>query len=93
MDKSKDNSFYDVNVSYFVNWCDENYLSLNTRKTKEMIFDFGIKNKISGDTVIKGNVVEKVDTYKYLGVIIDNKLNFNENTNMLCKKLRRGCTL
>ena len=28
---------------------------------------------------IKGEEVERVDTYKYLGVVFDNKLNWKEN--------------
>ena len=35
---------------------------------------------------IKGEEVERVDTYKYLGVVFDSKLNWKENINSMLKK-------
>ena len=42
---------------------------------------------------IKGEAVERVDTYKYLGVVFDSKLNWKENINSVLKKvnLSREC--
>lgn len=31
-------------------------------------------------------MVESVERYKYLGTLIDKKLSFNDNTDMMCKK-------
>ena len=36
---------------------------------------------------IKGEAVERVDTYKYLGVVFDSKLNWKENINSVLKKV------
>ena len=36
---------------------------------------------------IKGEAVAKVDTYKYLGVVFDSKLNRKENINSVLKKV------
>lgn len=36
---------------------------------------------------IKEDKLELVDQIKYLGVIIDRKLNFTENVNHVCKKV------
>ena len=43
--------------------------------------------------MIKGEAVERVDTYKYLGVVFDSKLNWKENITFVLKKvnLRRYC--
>ena len=35
---------------------------------------------------IKGEAVERVETYKYLGVVFDTKLNLKENINSVLKK-------
>ena len=36
---------------------------------------------------IKGEAMERVDTYKYLGVVFDTKLNWKENINAVLKKV------
>ena len=60
---------------------------MNVSKTKEMCTDLK-KNKICPKLVyIKGEAVERVDTYKYLGVVFDSKLNWKENINSVLKKV------
>ena len=82
-----DDSDYRQEVDRFVGWCDHNYLELNVGKTKEMIMDNRRKEHVHGDIVIKGEVVEKVEQYKYLGIIIDDKLTWKPNTDAIVKKL------
>ena len=80
---------YKNEISQFVNWCDENFLDLNVSKTKEMIIDFRKGNKCEFDDIlIKGQTVEKVSTYKYLGVVIDDQLSWKENTDYIHKRLQ-----
>ena len=57
-------------------WCKKKYLDLNVGKTKELIIDFRKKNSVIPDLFIDGAKVERVSEYKYLGTIIDDKLNF-----------------
>ena len=40
---------------------------------------------------IKGEAVERVDTYKYLGVVFDSKLNWKENINSVLRKKSMYC--
>ena len=54
-------------VTRFVNWCDENLLVINVRKTKEIIFDFRKIKNVLTPLRIKNVDVEIVDEYKYLG--------------------------
>ena len=64
---------YHQQTGKFVNWCDKNYLYLNVSKIKEMCIGFR-KNQTCPKTVyIKGEAVERVETYKYLGVVFDRK--------------------
>lgn len=70
----------------FVEWCNSHSLQLNVNKTKDMVLDFRKTAQTSLPTVINGTVVEMVDSYKYLGTIIDNRLNFEQNTSQICKK-------
>lgn len=73
-------------IDDFVKWCEESYLQLNISKTKDMIIDFRRHAHTHQVTTIKGQAVECVQSYKYLGTIIDSKLNFEENCEAVCKK-------
>lgn len=65
----------------------QNKLKLNIGKTKVMI----ITNKTCDTSVLEifmgGERLEIVNEIKYLGVVIDHKLNFEKNVNNVCKKL------
>ncbi len=63
-------------ISDFVEWCEESHLHLNVLKTKDMIIDFRKNVPMHKVTYIKGHTVESVQSYKYLGTIIDSKLSF-----------------
>lgn len=70
----------------FIAWCYSAHLQLNVAKTKDMTVDFRHNPPPSQTTIIKGQAVEAVWSYKYLGSKIDNKLNFNLNTENISKK-------
>ena len=57
-------------------WFQENRLSLNVSKTKIMTFmsDHKRKSRFEFKFFMKGNLIEEVDKYKYLGVLLDNRL-------------------
>ncbi|KAK2182947.1 hypothetical protein NP493_330g01019 [Ridgeia piscesae] len=68
-------------VLRFSSWCSNNFLHLNISKTKEMCIDFR-RNR----TVINGEPVEQVDSFKYLGVMLDKQLSFTEHVTAVQKK-------
>ena len=82
-----EDAIYHKQIENFVNWCDKNYLYLNVSKTKEMCIDFRKNQRCPKPVNIKGEAVERVDTYKYLGVVFDSKLNWKENINSVLKKV------
>ena len=86
VDLSDNDTIYFEEVSRFNTWCKENFLDLNVSKTKEMVIDFRKKGVNVPDLYIDGVKVERVSEYKYLGTVIDDKLNFSANTKVLQKK-------
>ena len=58
---------------------------LNVGKTKEMVIDFRRNKPNYKPIMVKGEAVEQVD--KYLGLVIDNKLVWHENTDEIIKKV------
>ena len=69
-----------------VTWCDDNFLELNITKTEEMVIDFRLKPGSIEPLVIKGEEVRIVDCYKYLGTVIDHKLEWTPQIDLCCKK-------
>lgn len=55
----------------FVEWCDSHSLKLNVLKTKELVLDFRKTSQSPPPTLIKGTAVEMLDSYKYLGMLLD----------------------
>ena len=70
----------------FIKWCDDNFLDLDVRQTKELITDFRNNSAEPKNSQIHGEPVGIVETYKYLGTIFDSHLKFDKNTESLVKR-------
>ena len=66
-------------------WFSLNKLSLNVTKTNYM--GFGKKNNSSEIIKINNHAIERVSTAKFLGVMVDEKLNWSFHVSHFCKKL------
>ena len=82
-----DDSAFLSQVDSFVNQCDANYLELNVSKTKEMVIDFRQTRPDPQTVDIKGSAVARVDTYRYLGIVLNNKLSWGDHVDFIVKKL------
>ena len=67
---NNDETAYREEVRELGVWCQENKLSLNINKTKEMIVDFRKQQREHPPIYIEGTTVEKVESYKILGIHI-----------------------
>ena len=72
-------------------WLKVNKLSLNVKKTHYMIFSKK-KNlqKPSVNLKIDGEPLSEVNKTKFLGIVIDNKLSWNDHINYISGKISRG---
>ena len=66
-------------VESFYGWTKKNRLLLNTTKTKELVVDFRRSKTPYQLVCTDGGEIETVQTYKYLGVVLDNKLEWSAN--------------
>ena len=73
----------------FVEWCDDSYLKFNVCKTKELVTDFRKHSQSPEKTTIHDQEVEIVTKYKYLGTVFDNKLRWDDNTEVIIKKCQQ----
>ncbi len=66
-----DETAYLDEVERLTSWCQDNYLSLNVSKTKKLIVDFRKRQQRPyTPLMISGTPVERVSSFKYLGVNI-----------------------
>lgn len=59
-------------------WCTENGMELNVKKCKSVVFSRR-QSRIGFDYFVGSELLERVDSIRDLGVIIDNKLRFDEH--------------
>ena len=71
-------------------WFKSNKLSLNTGKTFYMVFHRArLKPNNNNDIIMVGNILTKVNSAKYLGVIIDHKLNWIDHIAYVKNKISK----
>ena len=72
-------------INALSNWCLRNGIMANTDKTKVMVF--GTANKLKKvpefELRFEKTPLQQVQSYKYLGLSLDNQLNFNIHVNRL----------
>ena len=67
--------------------------SLNAKKTNYMLFHTH-QNNIDyrrANIKLNGNIIERVDTFNFLGVILDKHMSWKAHTDMLSNKLSKYC--
>ena len=73
----------------FSKWCAINALTINTNKTKTMLFGsrYKIKNSHKIDLYINNELLQIVPTYKYLGMNLDQTLSFKYHLECLISNI------
>jgi hypothetical protein len=71
-------------------WCKDNNLSRNVIKIKEMTVDYRKKRTEHGPILIDGAAVEQVESFKFLGVHITNKLTWSKHIMTVVKQARQN---
>ncbi|KAI3376702.1 hypothetical protein L3Q82_017139 [Scortum barcoo] len=71
-----------------LDWCLRNNLQINAGKTKELVVDFCRRSHSppAPPVSIQGTDIDTVKSYKYLGVHLNDNLDWSDNTNALVKK-------
>ncbi len=81
-----DETAYREEVSTLTKWCQENHLSLNIDKTKELVVDFRRQSRVHTPISIDKTPVERVNSFKFLGVHITEGLTWSAHTDAVLKK-------
>ena len=90
LNTNNDETAYREVVRDLDGWCQNNNLSLNVSKTKEMIVDYRKRSTEHVPNLIDGPVVEQVERFKFLGVHINNKLEWSKHTKTVVKRAQQS---
>ena len=71
------------------NWLNLNKLSLNTAKTKAMVFHTAQREVCKPHLKIENHTIEFVDSFNLLGIVIDSKLKWGHHIDNISKKISR----
>jgi len=71
-------------------WLDLNKLSLNVSKTKFMIFHPQNKRVLIPNLEIKGEKIEYVSEFDFLGIVLDTQLKWKAHLNKISKKISKA---
>ena len=83
-------SLLNTELDHFSQWPIVNKLSLNVKKTHYMVFT---KKMVARNVItikINGQAISEVNKTKFLGVIIDNKINWEDHIKYIAGKVSRG---
>ncbi len=87
---NNDETAYLDEVEKLTSWCQDNCLSLNVSKTKELIVDFRKRQQRPyTPLMISGTPVERVSSFKYLGVNISEDLTWTTRIQTQVNKARQ----
>lgn len=81
----------DINESLtkIINWLNDNNLKINLSKTNIMQYHQRRENN-NINISFKDNKIQEVDNAKFLGITIDNKMTWNTQTDIICKRLSKA---
>ena len=80
-----------IAVNQIVDWCQINQLQLNVAKTKTMHFQTKQSQVCALPTVMIGEeIVENTDVFKYLGVLVNENLEWSHHIDACSKKICKG---
>ena len=74
-----------------VQWLNVNKLTLNVQKTEFIVFAPGRKDvETSENVIVNGNMIERVNEIKFLGIFIDHKLQWQKYTQYVKLKVAKN---
>lgn len=78
-------------ADHLLDWCAKNGMRLNSSKTKEMVIYFGKKFPVTAVPPINidGTVIERVSTFKLLGVVFNSQLTWHDHVNYILSKVSK----
>ena len=82
---SNDTSQMQIAAEQIENWSRRNFMNISTKKTKEMLFGSVVKDP-PPEIVLENKLIERVTSFKLLGVTVTNNLSWETHVDTVCTK-------
>lgn len=79
-----------IELEHVQQWCNANSLAINATKTKCILFSASSRPHSDMCLSIGGQAIEFVPNFKFLGILVDERLSWKPHINELQSKLSRG---
>ena len=80
-------------LSIITDWLGANSLTLNVNKTSLLLFNYRKKQTNCFELKVSGNIIKSVKCTKFLGVMLDNNLNWEDHYDQLRSKINQNYAL
>ena len=81
-------SMIQVATNQAVKWSARNFMKINAEKTKEMVISFSTKPVAPPPVTINNTAIERTESFKLLGVVLSNRLDWSDH----CEYLHSKCS-
>ena len=92
-DPAKDELLYRRQIADTVQWCRDHNLILNTKKTKELIYDVQRNKPECTPVQVNNESVTQVKTFKYLGVLLSDDMTRCDHVGSITSKEKQTFVL
>ena len=90
IDQNVDEDTIDNELAKIWEWLIANKLSLNTKKTKYMVFHTNQRNVTYPNLVINNSIIERVSHFNFLGIMLSYNMTWDAHINHISKKISKA---
>ncbi len=88
-DNGYDNTFINNEIDKISEWLKINKLSINVSKSKCMFFHTTRRKSPEIELMLDNSVIERVNEFNFLGIVIDSNLSWKNHNDYICNKLSK----
>ena len=81
----------DSELAKVAEWFDSNKLTFNINKTQMLMMSRNKNLNTQGDVILRNEAIRRVTKAKFLGVIVDQHLNWKDHISMVSHKISKSC--
>ena len=90
IDQNVDEDTINNELAKIWEWLIANKLSLNTKKTKYMVFHTNQRNVTYPNLVINNIIIERVSHFNFLGIMLSYNMTWDAHINHISKKISKA---